>query len=203
MKIECYLGNKFIVQPLEIKFSPLIIFFSFIQFGYPCSNHRSQNFGVLSQQYIPGIVHSWFTTSENNMRYSLCFLRFSTLFYFDLTRDKEMSFLLPKKIIGNYYHVILSSESEKTHNHFMTWILSHLIEMREKQCHQLFVASKERGIDGLTRYMVHFTEKGTLLSTYRLSFWASLSSWSLWSWRPCWSWTTTYACYLNDKQDNL
>lgn len=118
------------------------------------------------------------------MRYSLCFLRFSTLFYFDLMRDKEMSFVLPKKIIGNYYHVILSSESEKTHNHFMTWILSHLIEMREKQCHQLFVASRERGIDGLTRYMVHFTEKGTLLSTYRFSFWASLSSWSLWSWRP-------------------
>lgn len=117
------------------------------------------------------------------MRHSLFLLRFSTLFQFDLMRDKEVSFVLPKKIIGNYYHVILSSESEETHNHFMTWILSHLIEVGEKQCHLLLAASRECGIDGPTQYMVHFTEKGTQLCTYRFSFWASLSSWSLWSWR--------------------
>lgn len=71
-----------------------------------------------------------------------------------------MPFVLPTEIIGNYYHVIISSESEETHNHFMTSIPSHLIEVREKQCHQLLAASREGGLDLLTWYRVQFTKKG-------------------------------------------
>lgn len=110
----------------------------------------------LNSTFLALLTHEWNSGYVNYASLS------STLFWFDLIRDKEISFVLSNKIIYNYYCIFLTFNGVK-----------------EEQCSQLLAAFTEHSVNWLATR----SPQGALLSTYRSSFWPSLSSWSLWSWR--------------------